>query len=445
MLKRTMAQKRAAEDILDTPPPTQRTRRDVGGSSGGTGNSGQHGIPEGESESPMERPIPFNHVTFTFRQRSWEEIDCSLKTLPLTIALHSMLDDEMIDVISNVLPTCLGFRIHKPMVKISNFIVLTDEITVRSNSPTEMSSFVQQSKIIHFMPKHTVTTGYTITNTDSASKVKMDDLLKQKKDNFLVSLPNTENFEKLNIHCISHPIHANLLNNDERYQGYILNDVDYGAHDLLAAATTEEEKEWLNCRYYYGIVDETGTVSAMTDNWETKQMTVNSCRNRDKIEILGAGDIIEFEVETNCEGDMLYPDLINTRTPGIFNTFQLKGIEKKSQLTTIKRGYTPWPSSFNPKLYRRNAALGSQWLFAKYKPLQHHFFTMVPIKKNNGSLMKTRASCMMEQSFQVTFVFRDDETSTVAPLDMCHLRARGGWVNGRQNYNEMGTLMPFLT
>ncbi|KAJ9588728.1 hypothetical protein L9F63_017963, partial [Diploptera punctata] len=63
--------------------------------------------------------------------RSWEEIDTSMSTLPITLALLPMLDDEMITVIKSVLPCSLGYRIHKPHVKISNFIILTDELQIR--------------------------------------------------------------------------------------------------------------------------------------------------------------------------------------------------------------------------------------------------------------------------------------------------------------------------
>lgn len=64
----TLARKRALEEPEES-SPTVRVKREAG-SSGGTGNSGQHGIPPGESESPIERPVPFKHVTFTFKQRS---------------------------------------------------------------------------------------------------------------------------------------------------------------------------------------------------------------------------------------------------------------------------------------------------------------------------------------------------------------------------------------
>ncbi|KAJ9601468.1 hypothetical protein L9F63_000385 [Diploptera punctata] len=191
----TMSRKRSRtlSNPYETPPSTWqdqdetdgegsvRVERAAAGSSGGTGNSGQHGTQPGESVSPVARPLPYKHVTFTFVQRSWEEIDTSMSTLPITLALLPMLDDEMITVIKSVLPCSLGYRIHNPHVKISNFIILTDELQIRGNTPTELASFVQQSKIIHYMPKNFVTTGYTLSNKDTIQGIKYSDLIHANK------------------------------------------------------------------------------------------------------------------------------------------------------------------------------------------------------------------------------------------------------------------------
>ena len=155
----TMSRKRTLSNlsVFDTPPASRLKNDEDGtvggdveggsqwvvrsaGSSGGMGNSGLHGIPAEESVSSISRPLPYKHVTFLFLQRSWEELDTSLSTLARTITLLPVLDDEMIKVIKSVLP-CLGFRVHTPHVKISNFIILTDELSVKANTPMEVSSF----------------------------------------------------------------------------------------------------------------------------------------------------------------------------------------------------------------------------------------------------------------------------------------------------------------
>jgi len=460
----TFSRKRTLSNpsVFDTPPASRPKNDEDGtdgggveegggrvvrsaGSSGGTGNSGQHGIPAGESVSPVPRPLPYKHVTFSFVQRSWEELDSSLSTLPITIALLPVLDDEMIKVIKSVLPCCLGFRVHTPHVKISNFIILTDELSVKANTPMEMSSFVQQSKIIHYMPKNFVTTGYNFSNNSTISGIKYSELVGINKKKQMVRIPNTEDFETVSIYGIDHTIHGNLMNHNKMYQGYVLNDLTSQKYSLLAPANSETDHKWEALTYAYGVVDENGNNEHVTSTWSLDKRAIAKCKNLDKIEIIGASDVIEYDVETNIEGDVLYPDAINTYTPNVFGYFMVPGTERETQKTLWKVGFTPWPSTFNPKMKRRTAALGDQWLQAQYNPLQHHFFTMVPIHKSNGTLMKQRASCMVEQSFQVSFIFRDEEISAMAPLDMTHLRARGSLKGNVQSYSDAKTVLPFLT
>lgn len=128
----------------------------------------------------------------------------------------------------------------------TNFIILTDELTVKSNTPTEMSSFVQQSKIIHYLPKHFVTTGYTLSNKDAISGIKYSDLVGYNKKSQLVKLPNTEDFETVKIYGIDKNIHGNLMNRNKMYESYVLNDLESQKYDLLATASTSEDKKWLD-------------------------------------------------------------------------------------------------------------------------------------------------------------------------------------------------------
>ena len=118
-------------------------------------------------------------------------------------------------------------------------------------------------------------------------------------------------------------------------------------------------------------MDEKGNNEQVTSTWSLDKRTIAKCKNLDKIEIIGASDVIDYDVETNVEGGVLYPDAINTYTPNVFSYFLVPDTERE---TLWKVGFTPWPSTFNPKMKRRTAALGDQWLQAQYNPLQHHFF-----------------------------------------------------------------------
>ena len=49
----------------------------------------------------------------------------------------------------------------------------------------------------------------------------------------------------------------------------------------------------------------------MTSSWSLDKRVIAKCKNLDKIEIIGASDVIEYDLETNIEGDVLYPDEID--------------------------------------------------------------------------------------------------------------------------------------
>ena len=72
---------------------------------------------------------------------------CFISFWPIPLVKHTFTM-----ICSHLTGSCLGFRVHNPHVKISKFII-TDELSVKANTPMEISSFVQQSKIIHFLPK----------------------------------------------------------------------------------------------------------------------------------------------------------------------------------------------------------------------------------------------------------------------------------------------------
>ena len=66
---------------------------------------------------------------------------------------------------------------------------------------------------------------------------------------------------------------------------------------------------------------------------------IAKCKNLGKIEIIGASDVIEYDVETNIEGDVLYPDAINTYTPNVFGYFLVPGTERETQKNFVESGF----------------------------------------------------------------------------------------------------------
>ncbi|KAJ4451989.1 hypothetical protein ANN_03473 [Periplaneta americana] len=174
---------------------------------------------------------------------------------------------------------------------------------------------VRQSKIIHYMPKNFVTTGYTLSNKAEIKGIKYSDVVEMNKKKQMVQVPNTEDFETVIIYGISKNIHGNLTNRNKMYQGYILNDL---------------ESQNMNC-----VVDESGDKDTKTNSWTIESRAISRCKNLDKMEIVGASDVIEYDVETNVEGDLLYPDPVDPLFPTPFSYFTVKGMEKVS-VNTVK-------------------------------------------------------------------------------------------------------------
>ncbi|KAJ9579692.1 hypothetical protein L9F63_004618, partial [Diploptera punctata] len=122
-------------------------------------------------------------------------------------------------------------------------------------------------------------------------------------------------------------------------------------NQMVKLPHTDDFETALN--YAYGVVDEEGDNLAINSKWTVESRSITKCKNLDKIEIIGASDVIEYDVETNVEGDVLFPDSIDSFTPSPFTYFTVKGIEKEKTINFVEgRIYTVAKHLRNVDTYR---------------------------------------------------------------------------------------------
>jgi hypothetical protein len=78
----------------------------------------------GEIYQTIRRQVP-EDITYStsgiYHERSYALLEAA-------VSASQCNDEEMIGVVKHLLPRCLGFRNHKPRVRMSNSVLLTDEL-----------------------------------------------------------------------------------------------------------------------------------------------------------------------------------------------------------------------------------------------------------------------------------------------------------------------------
>lgn len=135
-------------------------------------------------------------------------------------------------------------------------------------------------------------------------------------------------------------------------------------------------------------------------------------RNLDKIVLHKSGDSFGFHVNTNLEGKHMMKHEANSPFGNIFKRTSFNGKAKGTDVYSV----FCYPSSNRPFYGRQdnfdltgpvtgNKDIGS---------LTHHFLTMPPIKKGDGTLIKQRCSFILEQTMSMTFHFPETVTEDEA-------------------------------
>lgn len=373
------------------------SKKAAGGAPGG--GIGNKGIASGEKKvEPIPRPLRENEITLHFNQVTWEEIgQGQLKYLPLCQTPYYMMDPGSLKLLNKYKGLWSTAEYHTPRVRIYDLMLLQDELTNQGGTPLETTAFTQACYMVEFEPIGQTQFFHLSTMQMCNGTVKslfydLSDVTCDANDvSQLITLTNYEDMEKLCLHTAKVNIYGG-----------------FDPYEKLQRNMTEEITYLENVYIPPNDID-IGQLAAYAGNLQPGSLTskivgaydqVTFARNMGKLRLHAYNDSFELPIITNIEGKKLLPIRENDFTNRSIK-FSRSGMEYNYNTEFC------WPSSNRP-YYSRSSNLTqySPLLDPKsLKPLKHYFFSMPPIRKANGALLKQRASFMMEQSFSVTFRF----------------------------------------
>lgn len=402
-----------------------------------------------EVVQPIPRHIPSQSVTLNFTMRTWEEIaPGKLYYLPLCQNPKYMMDKCMLNQFNQFANLWATMEIHQPKVRMSNFIMLQDDLRVQNNTPTDATAFTQVVYMLHYKPKaHQMYFAlqnlgdddfYTGSNLVYELEPKLPNVSR------LVEVENFDNFERLLVKTADPGITAGF----QPYSDININTANGQIKDKYIPPTYQpagDDDVNRLCRIAANLQPEiTDTVNDNTFIPNGSQLLFS--RNQDKIEFVKYGDTIEFDIVTNLDNKQLLANKMNDFTETVQFALKDKGGKCREYLTEWC-----WPGPNRP-YYSRSSNLDGRTLPVimnkALKPLQHHFFCMPPIKKPNGALLGQRCSMVMEQHFAVTFnfstaVWPTEEEEEIDTSESKFLLAQKEAINVRRNiYGVPGSESP---
>lgn len=379
-----MSLKRAGGDISGA-PPSKAGKNDGGGIAGG-GAGGQ------ESTDPIPRTFGLTQFTLHFRQRSWEEVGPGeLWYLPLCQHPFSIFDIAMKKQWEELTNMNYMWELHQPFAKITNLMMLQDDLILQSGTPLETSVFTQANYLLHYSPTRQTeyfTLGNMPCGTVVPDPIEIDYEDKcEMETSYMKKLSDTyTNFENLTINPANIELSAGWVSGQNPRS-------DAESHEIKDTYFAPNGNNVIGNNYSANYQGEAPVVAA--------NFHPTYARNLDKIKFHKYNDDVDLPITTNLNGVKLlkHPnnDPFRTRTPPI--TFQDTG-------TAIYNTKFTYPGQNRPYISRMgnfadNQPVNKNKTFAN---LQHHFFTMPPIKKgSNKELIKQRCSFLLEQGFDVTF------------------------------------------
>lgn len=289
-------------------------------------------------------------------------------------------------------------EIHQPHAKMSNLIFLQDDLRVQSNTPTDATAFTQVCYLVQFSPAAQMNY-FALGNLEDANTMVNNPLyykLLPNPDSQLVKVGEQtyQDFEKL----IVNPAQAGI------YAGW---NPDHKA----CPKTMEQGFKDPYISPNQCPVSTGGTIGSyfssnfnvpFTEEYFFKPTScIAKATNMDHIKFYKYGDSIDIPIQTNLEGVHLTDHLSNSFTNRFPTQFTISGDDK--YVLTSAFIYPGNNRPYKCRCYQYDPTISCTLHNKEFKPLQHSFFTMPPIKKPNGALLGQRCSVLLEQSFSITF------------------------------------------
>lgn len=371
---------------------TMLKRKSEGGGDEAPNKKNQSGIAAEGMVNPIPRHLPQQTITLNFYQSTWEEVGPGqMYYLPLCQNPKYMFDAAMRQQFNKFKELWGTMEIHTPKVRISNLIMLQDDLRVQNSTPTDATAFTQVVYMIKYCPK-AQKQYFKLGSLDKEDMTAVKDItyeLKPIKSEIanptqLVTLTGFENFEKLTIHNAKSDYTAGFVP---------------GKLPTLDTTTYKIEDPYISPNSTSLLSAFSGNLNPPNKYFISPTYSITMARNLDKKEFYKYGDVIEYPINTNLEGVHLFNTLAN-------NFLEEQIIEVEDQGKKIKyEGEFCWPSRNRPFLSRGNYFHSSTEPITegkKFKELEHCFLTMPPIRKPGGALLGQRCSFLLEQSMSIT-------------------------------------------
>nr|QKN89075.1 MAG: hypothetical protein [Parvoviridae sp.] len=375
-------------------------------------DNGPEGAPAAKEQKimPIPRNLHENTITLNFVKRGWEEIaPGNLYYLPLCQTPKYMFDQAMVNQFRKFNDMWETMEIINPQCKVTNLIMLQDDLRVQNSTPTDATAFTQVVYLVKYCPKglkqyfklaHVPDTK-NMTTTKTLTYKLYPDAIEKNKYTQLTKIVGFESFDNLGILPAKANAEAGFVPNKQQPS------VIPGGNTIADPYIAPNAVDPLNA--LSGNLNTADT----NVNYQSPGNVITLAQNQDKIEFYKYGDHFEIPITTNLEG----AHLVNRKVNDFLEETQLNiTISGKEYALATEWAY---PSRNRPYLCRQNYFdKNTDPITAgkKFKNLEHCFICMPPIRKPGGELLGQRCSLFMEQSVTIRFhcsqaIFDNAETN----------------------------------
>nr|QTE03836.1 MAG: VP4 [Periparus ater densovirus] len=364
------------------------------GSEGGApAGKGGPGTQAEEKTDPIPRHIPLNSVTLNFVQRGWTNV--APGRLYYAVGGQTpkyLFDDTNINLFNKFKPLYYTMQLHPHKLKISNLIMLQDDLRVQSNTPTDATAFTQVNYLMQYCPKgmkqyFKLGVGKDATEFKNLT-YKLTDATPKSP---FIEIKNYQSFDTVNIVPAKANLHAGFI------PGSNLSLNNGVVQDVYAAPNTQA----LPFQKVSGNMAPKDDETTFYKNGNVITRAVN----QDKISFYKYGDTIEHTFHNNLEGVHLANTLENRFLEDQIIEIPNPADPKQTLMYATEFAY---PSRNRPFFCRSDYYsnnLNAVMQGKKFKPLTHYFYSMPPLTKPDGALLGQRCAIFCEQEMQVTFHF----------------------------------------
>lgn len=385
---------------------------------GPAGLAGSSGARAETVKNPIPRLFSTQTLTFHFTQRTFEEVGPGeLLYLRTCTSPIFMLDQSHMNIINRYMPNASTFQVHQPQAKVSNILMLQDEIKTESGTPRDVTAYTQACYLIKYTPTR-INNWFKLGCTSDCGKTQkmlsldLANVIECNNISQLAKLDNYTNFEQLTINP-ARPYKSGGWNSYATIEHGFDEDAD----------STKDPQILIEENYMSPEV--TNPLRDFSCNYKgiDPHMQMNKhptyVRNLDKWSLYKYGEEFDIPISDNLSG----LDLITSSQGNVpsYNQYEILGkiapLKKDNYAANCLFTY---PSRNCPYFTRKDNFSYITPVESKNKEsrIPHTFITMPPIKKNDGSLIKQRASFLLEQSMVFTMQFPEYTSENESIVNM---------------------------